>query len=169
MFDESRFFTVKSQHYIHPQALVEVDASVGAGSRVWAFAHILGGAIVGEDCNVCDHTFIEGGARVANRVTVKCGVYLWDGLVLEDDVFVAYMKNLFSAAKQYVIIYSSNMAQDPRVHVTYIKHRMVTKWIDENIPDWKLIENIPNPYPIRHDTDLEGNFADFYLYRKDQG
>lgn len=74
--------------FFHPQALVDSGATVGPGTRVWAFAHIVGGAVVGSDCNICDHTFIEGGVRIGDRVTLKCGVYLWDGLILEDDVFV---------------------------------------------------------------------------------
>ena len=49
---------------------------------------ILPGAVVGEDCNICAHCLIEGGAKVGSRVTVKCGVQLWDGVTLEDDVFV---------------------------------------------------------------------------------
>ena len=73
--------------FIHPKALVEGDR-IGARTRVWAFAHILPGARVGADCNVCDHVFIENDVTVGDRVTVKCGVYLWDGLTLEDDVFV---------------------------------------------------------------------------------
>ncbi len=64
------------------------SSEVGAGTRVWAFAHILQGARIGADCNICDHTFIEGGAVVGDRVTLKCGVHLWDGVTLEDDVFV---------------------------------------------------------------------------------
>lgn len=75
-------------YFQHPQALVDEGALVGARTRVWAFAHILGGATVGEDCNICDHTFIEGGVKVGNRVTLKCGVSLWKGLILEDDVFI---------------------------------------------------------------------------------
>jgi UDP-2-acetamido-3-amino-2,3-dideoxy-glucuronate N-acetyltransferase len=74
--------------FIHPQALIEPGAIIGARTRIWAFSHVLGGAILGEDCNICDHTFIEGNVRLGNRVTIKCGVYLWDGLRLEDDVFV---------------------------------------------------------------------------------
>ena len=73
---------------IHPHALVEAGASVGARTRVWAFAHVLPGASVGADCNVCDHTFVESGVVLGDRVTVKCGVYLWDGLTVEDDVFI---------------------------------------------------------------------------------
>jgi len=74
--------------YQHPGGLIESGASVGFGTRVWAFAHIVKGAIVGRDCNICDHTFIEGGVQIGDRVTVKCGVYLWDGLTVDDDVHV---------------------------------------------------------------------------------
>jgi acetyltransferase-like isoleucine patch superfamily enzyme len=73
---------------IHPQALVDEGAIIGPNTRVWAFAHVCNGAVVGENCNLCDHTFIEKGASVGNRVTLKCGVYLWEGVTLEDDVFV---------------------------------------------------------------------------------
>jgi acetyltransferase-like isoleucine patch superfamily enzyme/dTDP-4-dehydrorhamnose 3,5-epimerase-like enzyme len=71
----------------HPQALVESD-TVGAGTRVWAFAHVLPGARIGSDCNICDHTLIENDVVVGDRVTIKSGVQLWDGTRLEDDVFV---------------------------------------------------------------------------------
>ena len=52
--------------FVHPQA--------------WASAHIVTGAVVGEDCNICDHTFIEGKLRLGDRITLKCGVFLWDGM-----------------------------------------------------------------------------------------
>jgi acetyltransferase-like isoleucine patch superfamily enzyme len=76
------------EYFAHPKALIDEGTSIGQGTRVWAFAHVVGGAILGEDCNICDHTFIEGGVRIGNRVTVKCGVFLWDGLTIEDDVFI---------------------------------------------------------------------------------
>jgi acetyltransferase-like isoleucine patch superfamily enzyme len=75
-------------YFAHPKALIDEGVSIGQGTRVWAFAHVVGGAMVGEDCNICDHTFIEGRVRIGNRVTVKCGVFLWDGLTVEDDVFI---------------------------------------------------------------------------------
>ena len=75
-------------YFAHPKALIDERVSIGQGTRIWAFAHVVGGAIVGEDCNICDHTFIEGGVQIGNRVTVKCGVFLWDGLTIEDDVFI---------------------------------------------------------------------------------
>ncbi|ATX80301.1 Hexapeptide repeat of succinyl-transferase [Mariprofundus aestuarium] len=74
--------------FVHSQGLVDEGAQVGSGTRVWAFAHINSGAVVGEDCNICDHTFIETGVLMGNRVTVKCGVHLWSGVTVEDDVFI---------------------------------------------------------------------------------
>src|SRR5258708_14734454 len=76
-----------SEYFIHEQALVATE-QIGRNTRVWAFAHILPGAIVGEDCNLCDHTSIENDVVIGNRVTIKCGVQLWDGITLEDDVFI---------------------------------------------------------------------------------
>jgi UDP-2-acetamido-3-amino-2,3-dideoxy-glucuronate N-acetyltransferase len=71
----------------HPQALVE-SKTIGSGTRIWAFAHVLPKAVIGKDCNICDGVFVENDVVVGDRVTVKCGVQLWDGVRLEDDVFV---------------------------------------------------------------------------------
>ena len=76
-----------TQYFEHPHALVETK-KIGAGTRVWAFAHILPGARIGADCNLCDHTFIENDVVLGDRVTVKCGVQIWDGCRVEDDVFI---------------------------------------------------------------------------------
>lgn len=72
---------------VHPNAIVE-SPKVGSGTRIWAFAHVLPGASIGRDCNICDGVFVENDVIVGDRVTLKCGVQLWDGLRLEDDVFV---------------------------------------------------------------------------------
>jgi UDP-2-acetamido-3-amino-2,3-dideoxy-glucuronate N-acetyltransferase len=91
--------------FIHEQALCESDA-IGARTRIWAFAHVLEGARIGEDCNICDGVFIEGDAIVGDRVTVKCGVQLWNGVVLEDDVFVGpnatFTNDRFPRSRQWL-------------------------------------------------------------------
>ncbi len=70
-------------------ALSDVQSTnVGARTRVWQFVVILPGAVIGDDCNICSHCFIENDVVVGDRVTVKSGVQLWDGVRLEDDVFV---------------------------------------------------------------------------------
>ena len=73
--------------FVHKQALCESD-KVGPRTRIWAFAHVLAGASIGADCNICDGVFIEDEVVVGDRVTVKCGVQLWKGVELEDDVIV---------------------------------------------------------------------------------
>jgi UDP-2-acetamido-3-amino-2,3-dideoxy-glucuronate N-acetyltransferase len=70
-------------------ATADVQAlKIGARTRVWQFVVILPQAEIGEDCNICSHCFIENDVVVGDRVTVKSGVQLWDGVRLEDDVFV---------------------------------------------------------------------------------
>ncbi|HUQ81191.1 MAG TPA: DapH/DapD/GlmU-related protein, partial [Gemmatimonadaceae bacterium] len=95
--------TANTGYFAHPQSLVE-SPNIGEGTRVWAFAHILPGAKVGRDCNICDHVFIENDVVVGDRVTVKCGVQLWDGVALEDDVFVGpnatFTNDLFPRSRQ---------------------------------------------------------------------
>ena len=76
-----------AEYFVHPAALCETS-QVGDRTRVWAFAHVLPGARIGSDCNICDHVFIENDVIVGDRVTVKSGVQLWDGLRIGDDVFV---------------------------------------------------------------------------------
>jgi len=74
-------------YFRHETAIVE-SPSVGSGTRVWAYVHILPGARIGAECNLCDQVFIENDVHIGDRVTIKCGVQIWDGVTLEDDVFV---------------------------------------------------------------------------------
>lgn len=73
--------------FIHPKAEVE-SREIGEGTRVWQFVVILPGAKIGRDCNICSHCFVENDVVVGDRVTVKSGVQLWDGLRIADDVFI---------------------------------------------------------------------------------
>jgi acetyltransferase-like isoleucine patch superfamily enzyme len=75
------------QYFAHPTSIVETE-QIGPRTRIWAFAHVLPTARIGADCNICDHTLIENGAVIGDRVTVKCYVQLGEGVTLEDDVFV---------------------------------------------------------------------------------
>jgi acetyltransferase-like isoleucine patch superfamily enzyme/dTDP-4-dehydrorhamnose 3,5-epimerase-like enzyme len=73
--------------FVHPHGICE-SQTVGEGTRIWAFAHVLPGARIGRDCNLCDHVFVENDVVLGDRVTVKCGVQLWDGVRVGDDVFI---------------------------------------------------------------------------------
>ena len=76
-----------SEAFIHPLADVQSD-DIGAGTRIWQYAVVLKGARIGKDCNICAHTLIEGQVVLGDRVTVKSGAFLWDGMIVEDDVFI---------------------------------------------------------------------------------
>lgn len=72
---------------LHPLADVQ-SPHIGQRTRVWQFSVVLAGARIGADCNINAQVFIENDVRIGDRVTVKCGVQLWDGLTVEDDVFI---------------------------------------------------------------------------------
>lgn len=90
--------------YIHPLSDVQ-SSQVGAGTRIWQYSVILKGAKIGSGCNICAHTFIENDVVVGDSVTIKSGVYLWDGIVLENNVFVgpcaAFSNDKMPRSKQY--------------------------------------------------------------------
>lgn len=73
--------------YVHPSSLIMTN-KIGRDTKIWAFCNILEGATIGKSCNICDHVFVENDVVIGDRVTVKCGVQLWDGLRVEDDVFI---------------------------------------------------------------------------------
>lgn len=73
--------------HIHPTA--HVDAThIGENTRVWQYCVILHGARIGTDCNICAYVFVENDVVIGSRVTIKCGVQLWNGLRVGDDVFI---------------------------------------------------------------------------------
>lgn len=73
--------------FVHPLGVNESER-VGAGSRIWAFAHVMRGATIGEHCNIGEGAFIEGGAVLGDYVTVKNGVCVWDRVTCESYVFL---------------------------------------------------------------------------------
>ena len=89
---------------IHPLSDVQT-ARIGGNTRIWQFVVVLPGARIGADCNICSHVLIENDVIIGDRVTVKSGVQLWDGLRVEDDVFigpnVTFTNDPFPRSKQY--------------------------------------------------------------------
>ncbi|HMD13810.1 MAG TPA: acyltransferase, partial [Bacteroidota bacterium] len=95
---------MKSSVFIHPNAIVESE-SIGENTRIWAFVHILGNAKIGVNCNICDHCFIEDDVVIGDNVTVKSGIYIWNGARIEDDVFlgpnVTFTNDIYPRSKVY--------------------------------------------------------------------
>lgn len=91
-------------YFKHERALVESD-SIGENTRIWANAHILPGARIGSNCNICDNVFIENDVIIGDNVTIKCGVQIWDGLRIESNAFIGpnatFTNDKFPRSKQY--------------------------------------------------------------------
>ena len=89
--------------FVHRLALCESN-EVGAGTQIWAFAHVMKGAVIGRDCNIGDHTFVETGARIGDRVTLKNQAMVWDGVEIGDDVFagpgVSFTNDVFPRSRR---------------------------------------------------------------------
>lgn len=102
-------------YFVHPNALCESD-DIGAGTRIWAFAHVLPGARIGRDCNICDGVFIEGDAVIGDRSTIKCGVQVWDAVRLGNDVFVGpnatFSNDVFPRSRQRPERYVETVVED---------------------------------------------------------
>ena len=72
---------------IHPMSDVQTQ-KIGDNTNIWQFCVVLKDAQIGENCNICSHCFIENDVIIGNSVTLKCGVQIWDGMRIEDNVFV---------------------------------------------------------------------------------
>lgn len=104
-----------SSTFIHELADV-ADCALGSGTRVWQFVVILAGAKIGKDCNICSHVLIESDVVVGNRVTIKSGVQLWDGLRVGDDVFIGpnatFTNDRHPRSKQYPEYFERTVVED---------------------------------------------------------
>jgi acetyltransferase-like isoleucine patch superfamily enzyme len=90
--------------FIHPLADV-APSKIGEGTRIWQFVVILEGASIGSNCNICAHTLIEGNVVIGDNVTVKSGVQIWDGMRIENDVFIGpnatFTNDPYPRSKEY--------------------------------------------------------------------
>jgi len=183
-----------SDVYQHPNALIDDGAAIGTGTRVWAFAHIVKGATVGRDCNICDHTFIEGGVRIGDRVTVKCGVYLWEGIEVQDDAFIgpcaAFTNSLYPRSKQYPLEYPKTILRQGcsiGANATILTGITIGRWsmigagsvVNKNVADYALVVGNParpkgwicrcgSPLPIDTNGVLRCKCGRLFKVRADQ-
>lgn len=141
----------------HPKAIVETE-DIGRNTRIWAFAHILKGAKIGKNCNVCDHTFVEGDVVVGDNVTIKSGAYLWDGLRIEDDVFIGpnatFTNDIRPRSKLYPAEFTKTYIKKGAsigANATIICGITIGRWaiigagsiVTKDVPDYALVYGVP--------------------------
>ncbi len=142
---------------IHPLSDVQ-STNIGHGTRIWQFSVVLEKAIIGINCNVCAHTLIENDVVIGNNVTIKSGVYIWDGSRIEDDVFigpcVAFTNDKYPRSKVYpetfsniVIKQGASIGANSTLlpGITIGKKAMVGAGsvVTRNVPDYALVVGNP--------------------------
>ena len=104
---------------VHPASVCE-SQTVGEGTRLWAFAHVMDGAVIGRNCSICDHAFIESGARLGDGVTVKNQVMVWDGVTIENDAFLG----------PGMIFTNDRYPRSPRMAAVATRYRHQRNWLE---------------------------------------
>jgi len=100
---------------IHPSADVQ-SQKIGPGTKIWQNVVVLSGAVIGNECNINAHCFIENDVIVGDNVTIKCGVYLWDGIKIGDEVFigpnVTFTNDKYPRSKRYPEEYQKTIIEN---------------------------------------------------------
>lgn len=108
-------FTTMERVMIHKLADV-ADCQIGENTKIWQFVVVLAGAKIGADCNICAQVLIEGDVVIGDRVTVKSGVQLWDGLRVGNDVFIGpnatFTNDRFPRSKVYPELFAQTVIED---------------------------------------------------------
>ena len=101
-----------AKNFIHPQSDVQ-SQNIGERTQIWQYCVVLPKARIGSDVNICANVFIENDVLVGDRVTVKCGVQLWDGITIENDVFigpnVTFTNDRFPKSKQRPVAFARTL------------------------------------------------------------
>jgi UDP-2-acetamido-3-amino-2,3-dideoxy-glucuronate N-acetyltransferase len=79
--------SVHPEAFVHESAYVDDGATIGAGTKVWHFCHVLAGAVIGERCSLGQNVVVMNGTRIGRNVKIQNNVSVYEGVELEDDVF----------------------------------------------------------------------------------
>jgi UDP-2-acetamido-3-amino-2,3-dideoxy-glucuronate N-acetyltransferase len=74
-------------YFVHETACVDEPVSIGSGTKIWHFCHVMSGAQIGEKCILGQNTYVAGKSAIGNRVKIQNNVSIYDSVILEDDVF----------------------------------------------------------------------------------
>ncbi len=74
-------------YFVHDSAYIDEGAMIGAGTKIWHFCHVMGGAKIGENCSLGQNVFVANNVIIGNNVKIQNNVSVYEGVILEDDVF----------------------------------------------------------------------------------
>ena len=148
--------------FVHEKAWCE-SSNIGEETKIWAFTHIMKGAVIGSGCNICEHCFIENDVKIGNDVTVKNGISIWDGITIRDKVFLGphmvFTNDLKPRSKAHDYIQLKTLVEEGATigaNATVIGGIVIGKFamvgagsvITKNIPDHALF--FGNPARFRY-------------------
>ena len=154
------------------QSVIEFGCGDGRQLAIASYPRYLGFDVSAEAVNLCRNrfkdddskTFLLLGDYSGQRADLSLSLDVIYHLV-EDDVFESHMRTLFDSSQRWVIVYASNRDDTDRAEAAHVRHRMFTRWVETNRPEWLLRETIPNRYPYTGDFRL-GSFADFFIFER---
>ena len=82
-----RVIAKTAEYFAHESSYIDEGASIGRGTKIWHFCHVMPGAVIGERCNLGQNVVVMPGTRLGNNVKVQNNVSIYEGVELEDDVF----------------------------------------------------------------------------------
>jgi hypothetical protein len=154
------------------KTVIEFGCGDGNQLKLFEFPSYLGFDVSKEAISLCSKIFSHDDTKMfklmkeyANetaQLTLSLDVIYH---LVEDSVFIKYMERLFDSSTNYIIIYSSNTDLQGKFQAAHVKHRKFSTWIEQNKPEWKLIQFIPNKFPYSKDKH-RGSFADFHIYER---
>jgi len=145
------------------------SVNIGDGTSIWQFAIVLSKAVIGMNCNINCHTFIENDVVIGDRVTVKAGVQLWDGIHVENDVFIGpnatFTNDKSPRSKQHLQQYAKTLLKKGSsvgANATILPGLIIGKYsligagsvVISSVPDHAVVYG--NPATIRGWVDEQG-------------
>lgn len=76
-----------TDYFVHESSYVDAGATIGRGTKIWHFCHVMPGAVIGERCSLGQNVVVMPGTRIGNDVKIQNNVSIYEGVILEDDVF----------------------------------------------------------------------------------
>lgn len=157
------------QHGI--RSVIEFGCGDGNQLRLANYPGYIGVDVSSTAIEICRKAFASDGSKVFSVSNEYAGQKADLSLSLdviyhlvEDLVFDSYMATLFNASNRYVIIYASDTDENVGT-ARHVVHRNFTRWVAARMPNWKLLDHIPNKYPYVGDHHT-GSSADFFIYEK---
>lgn len=146
-------------YFSHPTAVVDAGATIGSGTKIWHFAHISSGAVIGEKCIFGQNTFVADGVTIGRNVKAQNNVAIYTGTIIEDDVFLGPSCVLTNVTNPRSQVNRHNLYESTLIRrgatvganativcgITLGRYCFIAAGavVTRNVPDYALIQGVP--------------------------